>query len=355
MMVKKRINYIDIAKGLGMMTIIWGHILYAGISNAIVYAFHIPLYFFLSGLVFSRERYASFGEFIIKRVKGLLFPYVIFSFLTWALWAAFAYVSHTQVDSYWMPLLQTFIAQGSDGYLVHNVPLWFVTCLFVVEVVFYFLSYLNDWTNMLCCVALAALGYVLVNDVEAFDFTTLPWSIEVAMMAIPFYAVGNMVLKHVGHEKLLASVKKHRTVTAAIVLVAAIGVYFGAKYNGAPSMGHANLGANPYVFYGTAVLGIVSFIGICIGLSFIQAEGKIISYVKWFGRNSFRVMALHNPIKGAVMLIVAKLCSITTGTINTNAGYAALTFVLTVIVSSVTVWLIGLALQKALGRNSLLK
>ena len=44
---RRRIDYIDIAKGLGMMTIIWGHIMYAGISNAIVYAFHIPLFFFL--------------------------------------------------------------------------------------------------------------------------------------------------------------------------------------------------------------------------------------------------------------------------------------------------------------------
>lgn len=351
---KKRIDYIDIAKGLGMMTIIWGHIMYAGISNAIVYAFHIPLYFFLSGLVFSRERYASFGEFVMKRVKGLLFPYIIFSFLTWVLWAAFAYVSHAQVNSYWMPLLQTFIAQGSDGYLIHNVPLWFVTCLFVVEVAYYYLWQLKDWANMLFCIALAILGYVLVNDVEAFDFTTLPWSIEVAMMAIPFYAAGNMLLKHLGHEKILGFVKKHGLATVAIVVLTAIGIYFGAKYNGAPSMGHANLGANPFVFYGTAILGIVAFMGICIGLSFIQSGG-VLSYIKWFGKNSFRVMALHNPIKGVVMIVVAKLCGIVTGTINSSAGYAAVTFVLTVLVTTVVVWLIGWFLQKTLGRNSILK
>lgn len=352
---KKRIEYIDIAKGLGMMTIIWGHIMYAGISNAIVYAFHIPLYFFLSGLVFSRERYASFGEFVTKRVKGLLFPYLVFSFLTWVLWAAFAYVSHAQVDSYWMPFLQTFIAQGSDGYLIHNVPLWFVTCLFVVEVVYFFLSQLKDWGNVLCCIVLAVLGYVLVNDVETFDFTKLPWSLEVAMMAIPFYAAGNMVLKHIGHVKLMDFVKRHELATAIIVLLTAVGVYIGAKYNGSPSLGHANLGANPFVFYATAILGVVSFMGCCIGLSFIQTGGGILSYVKWFGKNSFRVMALHNPIKGVVMIVVAKLCSITTDIINSNAGYAVIAFVLTVLVTTVVVWLIGWLLQKTLGRNSLLK
>lgn len=177
-----------------------------------------------------------------------------------------------------MPLLQTFIAQGSDGYLVHNVPLWFVTCLFVVEVVYYFLSQLKDWVNILFCIALAVLGYVLVNDVETFDFTTLPWNIEVAMMAIPFYAAGNMTLKHVGHENVLGFVKKHGLATVAIVALTAVGVYFGAKYNGAPSMGHANLGADPFVFYGTASCGIISFVGICIALSFVQTGGSFIIY-----------------------------------------------------------------------------
>ena len=163
-----------------------------------------------------------------------------------------------------------------------------------------------------------------------------------------------MLLKHIGHDKILDFVKKHGLATVAIVVLTATGVYFGAKYNGAPSMGHAYLGANPYVFYGTAAIGIISFMGICLGLSFIQS-GRILPYIKWFGKNSFRVMALHNPIKGIVMIVVAKLFSITTGTINSNASYATITLVFTILVTTVAVWLISWLLQKALGRNSLLK
>ena len=43
---KKRLDYIDIAKALGMLTIMWGHIA-AGKSVTFVYSFHIPLFFFL--------------------------------------------------------------------------------------------------------------------------------------------------------------------------------------------------------------------------------------------------------------------------------------------------------------------
>lgn len=354
-MTNKRLDYIDIAKGLGMFTIIWGHIMYAGISNAIVYAFHIPLFFFLSGLVFSRERYVSFKDFLMRRVKGLIVPYVIFSFLTWLVWAVFSLVSHTPVESYWKPLLQTLIAQGSDGYLIHNVPLWFVTCLFLVEIAYYFLSCLKDWIVIVVCILCAIIGYVLVNKVDIFDFTTLPWSLEVALMAIPFYALGNMTLKHIGHSKLIDGVRFHGILTTIIVIATSIVVFFGARYNGSASMGHVNLGKNPYVFYFTAICGIVAFLGICIALSLIRENNKVLSYIKWFGKNSFRVMAIHNPIKGVIVLTVAKLFSTTSGIVNAHAGYASIAFVLTVIASTIAVWLIGWLLQKTIGRNSLLK
>ena len=63
-MSSKRIASIDIAKGVGMLFIIWGHVMRYGITNHWVYVFHIPLFFFLSGLVFSQERYGDFKAFL---------------------------------------------------------------------------------------------------------------------------------------------------------------------------------------------------------------------------------------------------------------------------------------------------
>lgn len=37
-----RLDYIDISKGLGMLTIIWGHEVEFGITNSFVYASYIP-------------------------------------------------------------------------------------------------------------------------------------------------------------------------------------------------------------------------------------------------------------------------------------------------------------------------
>ena len=54
---KNRISYIDIAKGIGIFLVIWGHIILSGPAYNIIYAFHMPLFFFLSGFVFSKNKF----------------------------------------------------------------------------------------------------------------------------------------------------------------------------------------------------------------------------------------------------------------------------------------------------------
>lgn len=122
-----------------MKSIVWGHIVHVGWSNMMVYAFHIPLFFFMSGMVFNSDKYPSVCFFIKRRTKTLQLPYLVFSFITWVLWVGMWVVSNDATD-YWYPLLQTLIAQGSSSFLRHNIPLWFVTCLFVVEVLFYLIN-----------------------------------------------------------------------------------------------------------------------------------------------------------------------------------------------------------------------
>lgn len=196
----------------------------------------------------------------------MLFPYIIFSFVTWLVWAAYSYISHAPVDSYWTPLLQTFIAQGSEGYLVHNVPLWFVLCLFSVELFYYFTSKLPTVWNALLCILLGAVGaWMSVTDV--FGFESLPWSVDVALMAIPFYAAGSIVYAEVGHKPLADWIGNHKLASISLFALSAVLLYVGAISNGHVSMGHDTLGENPCVFYPTAICGIVCFMILCIALN----------------------------------------------------------------------------------------
>ena len=349
--IKGRLDYIDVAKGLGMLTIVWGHIS-GGVSHTVFYAFHIPFFFFLSGLVFQRERYASIGLFVKRRIKSLLFPYVVFSVLTWMMWVSYSYLSHAMVSSYWMPLFQTFIAQGSESFLVHNVPLWFVSCLFVMEVIYYFSSSLSGSMNMMICILLGVIG-TWMSVTDFFDFSILPWSFDVALMGIPFYAAGNLLAQHPGHLKLTTWVRHYSIYAVGIVIVMVCLLCIGALSNGHVSMGHARLGYRPIVFYLTAFCGIIGFLFLSILLCHFPLT-VVLDKIKWLGRNSFRLMAIHNPIKGIIIVIISRSISTPPTGISESLIYSMTTFVLTIAVSVILIKAISMGLQLTLSRDTLL-
>ena len=345
-----RIDAIDIAKGLGMFLIIWGHIMRQGITNHWCYIFHIPLFFFLSGLVFSPERYGGFKVFVGRKIKTLLIPYLIYSIVTWMIWAAYSFFTHADVESYWMPLLQTFIAQGSAGFLIHNGVLWFVTCLFVVECAYWWIAKLPSIYRLVITVLCAIIGVILVKSNGPIDFKLMPWNIEVALMVVLFYALGDLIKTWCGGiNEIGAAIRRNKYVFGLCSIMLAAVVYLIALKVGKVSMGHANPGKYPVLFYigaisGTTMMGIWSVL-----YSALIKERR--SFVRWVGQNSFCMMAIHNPIKGVVVIAVAKLFHINVDTLNASFIPAFIAFAFSVAVSAVVAYIIGRCLNRTSGHK----
>lgn len=332
----KRIDYIDIAKALGMLTIMWGHIHLSGWSFAFVYSFHIPLFFFLSGMVFDKNRYSNFKEFLKKKTKSLFIPYVIFSFVFWAVWALFSYLTKANVDSYWMPLAETFIAQGSGGFLVHNVPLWFVTCLIVVEALYYFLVSYKTSIKLIVCVSLAFISWYGITHQVLFDWRLLPWNIEVALLALPIFALGNFFSQRIGHDKFLLFVECNKVRSVIFASLAGFIVYYISQINGAISFGHNFWGKSILYAYASGIVGTIMMLIICalISLYYKNKENQVLfQKLKWFGSHSFDAMAIHNPIKGFVCVFLGYLLHSNSSEVSNNPFYSILALLLTLSVT----------------------
>lgn len=342
--VKNRVEYVDMAKGIGMFAIIWGHIMLSGWSNNLVYSFHIPLFFFLSGMMFSSSKYPSFGVFIKRRTKTLLVPYVMFSFITWLLWVVMNLITHSNVEL-WKPLLQTFIAQGSGGFMVHNVPLWFVTCLFVVEVLYFYIEKLPKWLNIVICVVCALIGDYMIRGGHLSFYRLLSWNIEAAMSALLFYSLGNLLIRKYSHQKLVDLIKNHILIIILAISILTIILSFSANWNGHITLGSNSLGRNTIVFYVNAIIGIFTTLSFSILLTLKTWKNRILyslmKYLKWFGQNSFFVMASHVPVKGLLILCVSLLFQATPTEISNSINKSLIVFILTIIGDSVLVILIS--------------
>lgn len=80
---KNRIQYVDLAKGFGIMVVVVYHIFYH-LHNMpainVISIFMLPLFFFLSGLFF--KEYDGFSEFLVKKINTLLIPFAFFYLIT---------------------------------------------------------------------------------------------------------------------------------------------------------------------------------------------------------------------------------------------------------------------------------
>lgn len=68
---KQRFDFIDVAKGIGMLFVIYAHVNYNKAVLIPIYSFHMPLFFIISGMMFNRSRFAGFGDFVKRRFSVL--------------------------------------------------------------------------------------------------------------------------------------------------------------------------------------------------------------------------------------------------------------------------------------------
>lgn len=242
----------DVMRAIGIVLVALGHTL--GLNDQVqlwIYSFHMPLFFFLSGYVLKENRIQKTLQVNVKHyTQRLLVPYFAFSLLTYIPWvfATRIYGADAKLNIHPLrPIIGTFYGIGIDGWLQHNAMLWFLPCLFIVHFVYQlFAKFFSKWVKILVSIILAALGLWL-SHVLPFR---LPWGGEVALIAMPFYALGNCVN--------LCGIYFPRKFTASLILLILVIVQYGCiKLNGRVDMNFISLG-NSSLFYLGAVCGIGS-------------------------------------------------------------------------------------------------
>lgn len=127
---------IDIAKGIGILTVVLCHnwILYEnrGELSRIVFSFHMPLFFFISGLFFKPNQ--TFYQLLISKADALLKPFFIVLIGIFI----FDYFFFQPIDVT-KKIIELIYASGTT---VSLIPLWFLSHLYFV---FIFAWAINKW------------------------------------------------------------------------------------------------------------------------------------------------------------------------------------------------------------------
>src|SRR5438552_3015287 len=85
----QRISWIDVCRGIGIILVIYAHGLGTDRYRYVFYAFHMPLFFFLSGVVYNRSKHTELFPYVKKTIKNTLWPFFLFAFISYLLWILF--------------------------------------------------------------------------------------------------------------------------------------------------------------------------------------------------------------------------------------------------------------------------
>lgn len=151
-----RLIYIDALRGFAMLLVIVGHLIQfnysTGIENPIfniIYSFHMPLFFFISGYVHSLSKKCTPLEFIKKRVRHLILPAI-----TW-----------TCIVPVFFSYKKSFVSFDFYQY-------WFMYVLFAIEIGYFGMSNILNIIKREKATPLIAI--IIVIALILFDFKKIP-------------------------------------------------------------------------------------------------------------------------------------------------------------------------------------
>ncbi len=271
----KRIAWIDTARGLSIFLVVLGHTILPHSWLVYIFSFHMPLFFFLSGFLYNPEKHTNSWEFIKKKIQTILWPYLVFFLFGYIYWILF-FNSNQYLDPIWR------IFYSSDKLYAPFIPLWFLTCLFLVEVYFHFLvKFLKKWTILVAIVLSTLLGFYLAHH----NFQ-LFWSLDIALVSLLFYYLGFITKTYQQNLK-----KINVAYLSLIGLIFLTLNFFLARWQGLQiSMIYRVYGIE-WIFIVLAISGIIGWIILAKLLkTFVFNKSKIFEYL---GKNSLIILGLH--------------------------------------------------------------
>lgn len=191
---KSRLNYIDIAKGIGILMVIVGHCgsLPSPITKAI-FSVHMPLFFILSGYFYNPKPNMDKKIFIKKSAKSLLVPYALTCVFVIALRIIRTIIA--KGDVFYTCKLWLFASLYGSGTIVpdffseHGIPMriigaiWFLLALFFGRI---FLMYIleSKINPFFLAVVVSYIGYATT------DWFWLPFSFQAGLNCVIFLYIG---------------------------------------------------------------------------------------------------------------------------------------------------------------------
>lgn len=267
----KRI-YIDYIKAIGMIFVILGHINFANEPiKEWIYSFHMPLFFFASGLVLKDVRLSK--AYFIKKVKTLVVPYLL-----WAL--MYAEFSLTNIAKIGYASYSLIIEAGSLSSLWF-LPVLFIS-LFIVQILLKIIK--SDYALLVVGIVLFITATFVPNIKCGY-----PWGSDVALIAVLFIIIGNIYEKFM---RETSSIGLYCAIMSIGLILTFCFSFNLIKVDSYVLMAGKKVG-DPLLFLSSAIGGCAMVYGLARLIERKWRNSKVLSFI---GKNTLVIFAVQKPI-----------------------------------------------------------
>lgn len=296
----KRIEWVDIVKYICIIMVMLSHLETRTEIWKVFYSpFFLSAFFFSAGYVYKQR--GDFKEFLYKKIRQLLAPWLIFSVFNLALSHTISFNTH---ESFLEELKWNFLQIRGQGDSI-----WFVAALFVAFMPFYFFiqwyetksQKMNGGYCRNCLIAVtfawllsfASILYtrLVPADIFPWNTTSLPWHIEYMFQAMFYMVLGYMFRHNIETSFDKYNIPKTRIAALLVYLVLVFVPYFGKM--------KMPMVVDILYQYLTSIVGIATLI-------LIAKVVKANKYINYVGQNTLIYFALHGKAYSIIQTLLKK-------------------------------------------------
>ncbi len=203
---KEKIEWIDIAKGIGIILVVAGHFQpesspeYWMAFNRIIYTFHMPLFFVLSGYLYNHNSY-SYIELIKNKIQRLLYPFFTIAAIFLLIKILAGRFFHLD-----FPVNINSIAMLVLDPIKSYIPLlWFILALFMIFLLYPLARRLMNNVFLL-------IFLIIIISIFGSDFPLL----GTAIATMPFFVVGAILKENQRAASLLIGTRWYYIIASFI-------------------------------------------------------------------------------------------------------------------------------------------
>ena len=279
-----RIDYIDSAKGICMLLVVMVH---TGVPEPVwnLYELDVPAFFVYSGYFFLPD--GGYRAFLVKKFRRLMVPFVVFYLLSYAVYYALMAVYPAASSMTEATGILDCLTQKSW----FNGPLWFLPCLFWMQLVSYGLCRVPGvLLRLFLAFVLGVLGLAL-----SYYGVTFPLAVDTALTASPYFFAG-VLCRHYGYFSI-----GRPSAVGACLLTALVWMVCGRMSIGLSTNSYDAELLPMYVLPSLFALSLVS-----VSQHLLQPWDRLTPFI---GRHTLYILCIHHLVYRPVKLLTAHVSS----------------------------------------------